>query len=444
MDLPPGADVVSRFCLAKEALRAGSADPEELLPALVEAVGGENAPTAALAAAAILAIEANASTLHDAYRGRLLDGGYDDDPTPWPVFAFLRDRLHAHRLFWGNPGRWGHTREQRYNVRWLITAVTEPVDTNRPFRAELKTLGGGELSFPRDTAGAFSVIVFAEPPEDVAGRSNLVQKIDLYARNAVGKEARSDVDYSKDGKLTVAFLSEDANAVSALMKEDEWTFEAAMVPGGPSNPLIQRLGIVSPDEEPNVVLLRPDGTIAWTISGLTFPVQGCSVPGWTHQAIATNVKKCRTDAAFAALERGDFKKALSLFGELQPPEQKRRVPRDPWGADRLQGRALAYMGLKDWTSALAEIDEAIKTRLEEFDATNPCRCHGVVDMRLTKATILEQLGRSEDAEAERRLAAAPAHPHPAFPLDIARNGVPLGVFYDRLKRIRLAQWGEVK
>jgi len=116
---------------------------------------------------------------------------------------------------------------------------------------------------------------------------------------------------------------------------------------------------------------------------------------------------------------------------------------DPWMADRLQGRALATMGLKDWKAALVEIDAAIKQRQEDFEG-NTCQCHGVVEMRLTKATILDKLGRANEAEAERMLSGGETRPHSGPATRIEKAGVPVGVFYDRMKRIRLVRWGEEK
>jgi hypothetical protein len=431
MDLPPAAQVAARFCVLKDALRRSDAAPETLLSGFIEASGGDKAPPSALAAAAILAIEANASTSFKQYRGVLLDLQEGDHPTLWPVLSLLRDRVHVHRLFWGNPGRWGYTRTQRYRARGLLVSV--PTDTTRLFRAEFKTLGGRKLSFPRNAAGAFTVVVFAEPPADAADKKRFVQSISTHVQTAAAKNA----------KLTVVFLSEDAKMLSALMKENKWTFQAVMAPGGLRNPLVRRLGILSADRVPNVVLLRPDGTIAWTISGLTFPIQGCSVPTWMSVAISTNIEKCKVEAALAALEKGDFKKVLTLFDAAQSPVAGVKRAPDPWTADRLHGRALATMGLKDWQGALVEIDAAITQRQKDFGG-DTCRCHGVVELRLTKAIILDKLGRAKEAQAERLLAASETRPHAAAPTNIEKNGVTVGVFYDRLKRLRLAHWGKKK
>jgi len=422
-NLPPGADVVPRFCLAKEALRKGDADPEKLLAKIIEETGGPEAPAMAIAAAAILAIEANAITPYEEYRGRLL--GLDDDANPmlWPVSSFMRDRLHAFRLFWGNPGRYSDSRLEKYKFRQWVSGVAEPEGTGRVFRAEFKKLDGGQLSFPADADGKMTGIIFADPSGDDASRSNLAERISSIADEYV----------NRDVKVVVAFLSGDTNMVTLLSKQIEPAFQPAIVPDGLRNPLVLRLGILSADLCPNQLLLRPDGTIAWMTSGLTYTVSS-GIEHAISLAVGINIIKVGTDAAFEALEKGDFKKALQLFEE--PVSRKKQ--KDWWAADRLQGRALSYMGLKDWNAALIEIDAAIEQRLNDFGASNPCRCHGAVEMRLTKATILGQLGKKKEAETERRLAAAPAIPHPYFPVGIERDGVPIGVYYDRLKKIRLA------
>ena len=167
------------------------------------------------------------------------------------------------------------------------------------------------------------------------------------------------------------------------------------------------------------------------------------MPGWIQPAISTNIEKCKIEDALAAIEKGDFKEALALFDGVQSPVAGVKRAPDPWTADRLHGRALASMGVKDWKAALVEIDAAITQRREDLDE-NTCRCHGVVEMLLTKAIILDRLGRAKEAQAERRLATGETHPHAAAPTRIEKSGVPVGVFYDRLKRIRLARWGDEK
>ncbi|MFP6674015.1 MAG: hypothetical protein VB878_02960, partial [Pirellulaceae bacterium] len=100
-ELPKGADVAAQFCLVKEALRLDANDPKSVLSNLIEKAGAAEAPALAYAAAAILAMDANAIELHAKYRQVLLETGYDN-PMLWPVVSFLLDQNHTFRLFKAN------------------------------------------------------------------------------------------------------------------------------------------------------------------------------------------------------------------------------------------------------------------------------------------------------------------------------------------------------
>jgi tetratricopeptide (TPR) repeat protein len=418
MKLPPGADVVARFCLAKQALRSGG-DPEVILADLIEQAGGDKAPASALAAAAILAIEGNARTAHEKYRPLLLDIKGDGEPALWPVYAFLRDRHHRYRNFWASPGGCGHdTREGIYEYRNMVSGLAVPEDRSRRLDVELKQIDGGRIKIPGVATGEPLGVIFMEPPPTAPAQSNLMQQVKGFAGT-----------YQKQGvKTVVVFLSEDANIVKPLIQNNEAGFLSGMLPDGLKNPLVQKLGILSADRVANPFLLRPDGTIAWSISGLQYRYyRGRGLVHPITMAIGPNIDRIRFGPAFEALERGEFKKALQLFDGYTPLHW--------WTADRLHGRALAYMGLKDWNAALAQIDAALKERLAKHRSSR-CKCHGVVEMYLAKATILEKLGRGQDAAEQRRLAAGETLPHVKGNRE-ASQGVPVGVYYDWLKRIRL-------
>jgi hypothetical protein len=427
MELPPGADVVARFCLATEALREGGVGLEALLKAFVDGEGGKAPPAIALAAAAIVAIEANAPALYEAYRGRFLGLADEDDPALWDVLSFLHDRQHNYRLFWPNPGRWGYTRRQRYQVRYLISGLDRPAQTKRLFAATLKELDGQDVRIPGDTAREMTGVIFAELPERDADRELFVKRVKDYASQ-----------FSKrDVPVVVAFLSDDVSAVTSLVKECEGAFRAAIVPGGLENPLVRRLGILAADRIPNPFLLQGDGTIAWSISGLTYPIQSGDVPSAVSASIGINIEKQRTDRAFEPLDQGDFKQAISLLDAQLPPQKAV----DPWTHDRLHGRALARMGLKDWEGALKDI-EAAQTQLGR-QSRHGVRVHqGSAEMHLVRTAILKNLGRAKEAAdeletGEKELAWLAKPIEKYYPPSYARNGVPVWVYTDLLKSVRL-------
>jgi hypothetical protein len=267
-------------------------------------------------------------------------------------------------------------------------------------------------------------VIFVEPSGDADVQSRAVGRAKGFAGDFRGQGA----------DVVVALLTDDINTAKAVMQGDN-DFQVAMVPGGLKNPLVQKLGILSADQIPNMLLLRPDGTLAWTISGLDYQYAsrggGPDLP--IKYAILNNVDKLKTDAGFDALERGEYKEALKRLAAFTPHDGKG----DWWVSDRRHGEALAYMGLKDWTAALEAIDGAIQARRWVFKS-GICACHGIVEMLLTKAMILDRLGRGDEADAVREEASQESLPHADFaPGEAFRVGVPLGVYYDWLKAIRL-------
>lgn len=422
LDVPPEADVVARFCLARQALRDGGVDPEALVAQVIGQLGGENAPPSALAAAAILTLEANARTAHEEYRRRLLEVEAEADPRLWPVLALLRDRHHRYRNFYASPGGHGYGRPQKYEFRHMMTGLAEPVDRSRALELEVESLDAGPISIPGKYAGKMLGVIFAEPPIDPRARNGLAQRVNDFAK----MYTRQDV------AAMAVWLSDERDVVRSLIADDDAGFETGILPGGLKNPIVRQFGILSADRIPNLFLLRPDGTIAWHVSGIRYQAFRSGPEYAIGLAIGMNIEKVRSDAAFDTLAKGDFKRAIELFDAFRPADERS----DYWAADRLQGKALAYMGMEDLEAALIQIDAAIARRRNDFKSSM-CKCHGVVEMHLTKAMILERLGRTREAKLERSKAEKENLPHAKLPPGLARQGVPVGVYYNWLKQIRL-------
>jgi len=440
--LPNRADAVPRFCLAKEALRKGDSDPKSVLDALVKETGGLDAPASTYAAAAILAMDVNAKALHAQYRAMLLES-HNGDPAMWPVVSFLRDQNHTFRLFKANyympPSR--ARRTVRAALRRNAAALDVAPDNSGPMKAEFKTLAGDTLNLPEATDGKLTLLMFVEPPEDVDANFPTVingsitegargRKIEIRGAMQDAFEL-ADLHVHKNLKVIAAFLCDDADRVEALMKKCNWPCQALMVPGGLGNPLVRRLGILNADRVPNIFLLGDDGTIAWKLSGIVHPQLKCEGVGELghviHLAMKSNIELYEMEAAVRALGRGKYQQALRLFSGPFPPPRKSNP--DGWTAPRLHGRALAHMGARNLDAALADIDEAIDTHLKRYSHSKDL-CDATAEMRLVRATILEQLGRKEEAQAERKGATAPI---------IGDSTTRYGAFHDKLKKFRLAQ-----
>lgn len=431
--LPRGADVVPRFCLAKEILRAGDADAKSILSSLIDVTGGSEASGPAMAAAAILALDANSRELHNHYRQILLKR-HVHDPMVWPVVTFLRDRYHTLDLLKVKLSRPERRIRSRYGdlVSPRAHAVNHGLDpmTRRLPDIALKPLDGETLTLPKDNEGKLTLLLFVEPPADPEADFPVV--LDRRGQPTENDPIRNVMRYAFEmadrhihGEVNViaAFLCNDAGRVRALMEKNEWPCRAASVPGGLNNPMVRQLGILSADRVPNAFLLRRDGTIAWHTSGF-FYKSDFGYPFAVRLAMKVHIEVCDTALAYKALAEGDFEKAKRVFSGPFLPEKDERYR---WRAPRFHGRALANMGLNDWEAALADIDTAIEAHQKEFDHGEDRPCESMLSMRRTRATILVKLGREEEAKAAQE---GPAVALSAYPITLYE------LFHGKLEKLR--------
>jgi tetratricopeptide (TPR) repeat protein len=407
--LPPGANVVPHFCLAKNNLRLGKTSPTSVLESFVKATGADEAP--AIAAAALLAMDANDRDFHAKYREALLKLD-NDNPALWPVVSFLRDRNHTYRAFRASYSRFGFSRGERHAIYRNAASLDDPADSSRVIKTPLTTLDGKTINLPQATDGKMTFVAFIELPSDEQAEA---------AHQALIKKISSMVDEhpAKRIKLIAAFLSNDKDKITAFAKKHQWTCEVAMVPNGLDNPLVAKYGILSADLTPNIFLLRPDGSISWSISGLRYQVQGQGgkMTNVIGNGIDAQLNVLQYETAKSALDQGDFKKAVKLFSEVLAPK---KLKGDWWATFRFYCRARAYVSLKDWEAALADIDVAIEAH-QTFAFGKVHRCELHKEMEIYKADILKQLGRDSEAKALRIKAAAPTTPH---------NKSPFGIYTD--------------
>ncbi len=441
-DLPPGADVVPRFCLAKAAIREDQGKAESVVTSFLKECGGENAPAAGLAAAVMLAIEAKSRELYQQYRAVFLEK-YADSPELYSFAAFLNDRHHQYRLMKAN-----HESRER-SARGHIVAHGYPFPTNSLPDIALTTLDGAPLNLPNDTNGKLTYLLFIEPPAggptndfpfaiDRNGkpeRSTCLRSVMAFADDLTKSHVNKDINF------VAAFLTDDAEHVRYLVATNGWTCQAAMVPGGLRNPMVRQLGLFSADEVPNVFLLRRDGTVAWHSSSLRYHNE-FGFPFAILLGMKVQVEVCEVETAYEALAKGDYQEAARVFSGPFLPAQPNRFA---WHAPRCHGRALACMQLKEWNKALESIDDAVMWHKSmHYRGMDPKRISDwpavLADLKMdppcdvlsalwsTRAVILDQLDRKEEAAAMRKLAEVPFHED--------RPNV-YKLFHDRLRALRL-------
>ena len=381
---PKGAEVISRFCLAKEALRRKDANPKEVIGEFIEAAGGDKALGSALAAGVFLALDAGDRALHDQFRRRILDH-HTENPLLWTVVSYLLDRYRRNYQFFAPYYRgWTISRHRAH----LLTKG-EPEDATRAFHSDFKDLDGKKFSIPRDTEGKWTAILFTAPWKADAkfpgGR--LLGTVTKFAQARV----------LEDVSVFVAVLSDDADRVRALVKERPLGCPTVIVPGGMQNPLVHRLGILAEDIGPNFTVLRPDGTIAAAMSGLTMRT------GRAENVLRNIVEWHDERAVDEALKDGDIEKARRLAFKLAPPEEPappnakpvKKKRRTPISFPLLRSRAKVYMTMKDWKAALADMEEFVdrKTRQDAWMSVKSDELREAIRMR---AVIRKELGLPEE------------------------------------------------
>jgi hypothetical protein len=417
--LPEGADVVSRFCLAKAAIRVGKLDTKSILSGFIEESGGSEAPGVAFAAATVLALDANSRELHDHYRGIVLEK-YSEDPGVWPVAGFLRDRFHTLDLLKVKLSRPERRVRARYGdiVSPRAHAINHGLDpmTRRLPDIALKTLEGDTLNLPENTEGKLTLLVFVEPPADPG--ADFPVRLDGKGQPTKNDPLRNVMGYAfefaerhihKEVEVIAAFLCDDPDRVRGLMEQNGWPCRAAMVPGGLNNKMVRQLGVLSSDRIPNVFLLRRDGTVAWHSSGFSYK-SDFGYPFAIRLAMKVHIEVCDTELAYQALVNGEFAKAKKVFSGPFLPEKDERYR---WRAPRFHGRTLANIGLKDWEAALADIDTAIEAHGKEFDRKEDEPGASLIEMRTLRALILGKLGRAEEAKVAQENAAIRPTPYPS-------------------------------
>ncbi len=340
---PKGAGVVAQLCLARQALRAADADPKAIIQNFIKAAGGKLASGPALTAASLLALDNGERLLHDTCRRTFLDK-HANDPTMWTATAFLLDRYHRYWMY--HPpftAGWTYGRRQGY-----FLPIGTPEDADRSVQLELKTLEGKSVRIPEDADGKWTVIEF-QP----SGESNpYMHRYGPFIK----------VRPFEDVQMITAILDDDAAAVSAAYtkrleelkkrRQQPDHYQTMLVPGGLANPIVQQLGIANEDKVPNIVMIRPDGSIAAFLSGQSSAAMQ-NVIEWHDEKLVDD-----------ALARKDLKEAKRLAFAHAPVKQERpeNAPRH-WkpkkiSVPHLRSRAKVYQAMGNLKAAYADAEKA--------------------------------------------------------------------------------------
>ena len=454
--LPAEAGVVAHFCLAKEALRDGLESAKDVLDRFIAQCGGDKANFKALSAAAILAIHADSPDLYHQYRARILD--LPEPPQEFASFvSFLRDRFHQFYIFKGSPGFYLYSRVYRFAERRFMVNDGLIHSTQALPAMQLKTLDGKTVSLPDAKSDRLTLLLFVEP--SASGGNDLTSAIYTPAveptkRNAnprpsglLGSAYALAADNVNNGlQCITVFLSDDVARVKAIRDKLSLPGLVTVLPGGLDNPVVNQLGILSADRNANSFLIRRDGSIAWSKNGIPYQMSG-KLDYISTIGLNVHINVCDSEAGYRALKAKDYKKALHLFtGTYLQKEaagdatltaallQARNESDSKWKSTRLHGRALANVGLMDYETALADVDNAIAWHLRrnQFNHNPESPCSTMLHLLTTRSKILDGLGRSSEAREARNQAAVEPTDYPTYFTRIRGFNEPCEAFENRM------------
>jgi hypothetical protein len=370
-ELPPGTDVIARFCLARESLRKTDVDTESVIRDFAQ-VGGGKASGPELAAAALLALDVADRKLHEEYRRAYLDA-YAEHPSMWTSTAFFLDRYHRYWMY--HPpfvAGWTYGRRQGH-----FLGIGEPEDASRTLNIELKTLDADTVRFPKEGEEKWTVVSLVSSAE----QSGYLAR---YAKFA-GERPFDDLN------LLSAVLDDDANATRKFLESQKSPnpFPTLLVPGGLSHPVVKKMGIIVDGEDvernrktTNLLLLRPDGSIALALSGLTMRFNKANV---IQNVIEMNDEKMVNEA----LARGDLDEAKRLafahapVEQLPPPDAPRNWKPKKISIPHLRSRAKVFLAVGELESAATDAEQVylavnqkagyISMRTDELEKTEALR-----------------------------------------------------------------------
>ena len=168
-----------------------------------------------------------------------------------------------------------------------------------------------------------------------------------------------------DARQFVVILNEDVDAAREASakrlaeqqkrKQAPDHFQTMLVAGGIQNPIVQRLGVLADGVKPDILIIRPDGTIAAFLSGMTMISQ--------HGNALQNLIEWQDEKAVDnALDRGDLELAKRLAFTYAPveqpvdPEQKKK-PAKKVALPHLRARTKVSMAIGDLEAAKIDVQE---------------------------------------------------------------------------------------
>lgn len=345
--LPKGAGLISRFCLARHSLRSEEAHTGEVIDQLLEGCKDFEERSSVFAAASLLALDRGDRGLHELYRGKILKSSIEH-PMMWTFGSFLLNRYQRYQLYRA-PFVSGRSFGWRQDYSLSFGA---PEEARRHPKIILPDPTGKPTTVVPPSPDTWTVLL-------VNGQPVADKRAPLY-RDLGGLLKYVEQRPVKDLRVVVALTMGEDEATRTYLAKNPLDCPVVIFPGGSNHPLINQLGILSEDETTNLVIFRPDGSIARVVSGLSMQTKA-------RGKMVTNCLEWHDEQTILQyLEEQRLDDAKDLIFTLAPPPP----PGDPGKTNKqpnvslshLRSRARVYLATGELEKALADAKAAVRQK----------------------------------------------------------------------------------
>ena len=447
--------LIALFCLAKKQLRNGIL-PQTVLETFVtdsklDVNTSDPYASAVYASASVLAIHTGLKHLHDQYRTAFLRE-HEREPLTLSVAPFLLDRYHQYYLFRPNPDHHIYSRMYRFvERRYMIDN-----DIHRPHSKmpdiQLQKLDGSTLNLASDLSSDYlNLQLYLEPPAEGHELPNSMvthtvietkfknkgkKKIRVEQKKVVKGLLETVFDLaklynSKHLRLTTIFISDQPKQVSEIVSKYNIPGTIALAPKGYRNSGIKKLGLISADRVPSIVLLDRDNSIIWRHNGLSYR-ELLSMTNIRALSLKHHISAGLLRAGKEKLELGEYLHALAYSTRPNESDVKKPNQLHKWSASRYFGRSLTHGKIKKWEQALEDIDRAIREHQTYFNHSQSEPCSSMIHFHHHRSVVLKELGRVTESKMGRAQALLTPTEYPTLYTQVRGHDEPYQHFDEEL------------
>jgi hypothetical protein len=372
--------LLARYCLAVKELNEKDPEPKEFLEQFIADTGGDKASAKANALAFLLAFATGSRPHYESYRNLLLTK-FHEEQAIWTLSAYLLDPKASELLF-----ERALAQVKKEDGRKKNGAAPEIAESSRSFDAAFI-----QESFNKDNV---NTVIFAGKTED----------------NTASQLQKKMFETAQGVSTTIGiFPAADKAHFEALYKKNKWTAKAVFLEPKQWDEASRKWGVVATSMAPTAYVVKPDGTILISVSGLR--------GGNGSYDVAGAIRQYKLDLSDNSLFNRDFTTYIKEVNNSFPLEDAPRPKYSTSYEDRVCKHRLkqiwTYVQMKDWEKALESANKTIDLHMKPPSNTYFKYCPGCakqVNCLAIRLNCVKELGLAEEVKKTEALLKAATCP----------------------------------